>query len=293
MTQKEKAEAYDTALERAKDMLNDGIISNNAIAYLQGIFPELKESEDERIRKDIISHLKYLGKYCQESMPNVNEWIAWLEKQGKQTLPQTNEHAWLYLVSDVLTWKDEIGQYLEKDGIGQYLDDPRVQERAKRLCGEYAQKLYNPSVLSNQESADKVKPKFKVGDWVVTSYGKVNRVISVDKDGDGFTLDDDTYFSGSWKDNYHLWTIEDAKDGDVLAASGCIVIFKEIDGLNIKCHCTYFLGFNPKFYVDTLQNKTAFCPATKQQREILKRAITNAGYKWKNNQLEKMTTLNK
>ena len=44
-----------------------------------------------------------------------------------------NERAWLYLVSDVLTWKD---------GIGQYLDDPRVQELAKRLCNDYAQKLY-------------------------------------------------------------------------------------------------------------------------------------------------------
>ena len=43
-----------------------------------------------------------------------------------------NERAWLYLVSDVLTWKD---------GIGQYLDDPRVQELAKRLCSKYAQKL--------------------------------------------------------------------------------------------------------------------------------------------------------
>ena len=59
----------------------------------------------------------------------------WLRKEGKQNLPSINERAWLYLVSDVLTWKD---------GIGQYLDDPRVQELAKRLCNKYAQKLYNP-----------------------------------------------------------------------------------------------------------------------------------------------------
>ena len=62
-----------------------------------------------------------------------------------------NEHAWLYLVSDVLTWKD---------GIGQYLDDPRVQELAKKLCSEYAQKLYNPSVLSNPSNTGKNKQKF-------------------------------------------------------------------------------------------------------------------------------------
>ena len=58
----------------------------------------------------------------------------WLEKQGEQILSQTNERAWLYLVSDVLTWKD---------GIGQYLDDTRVQELAKKLCSKYAQKLYS------------------------------------------------------------------------------------------------------------------------------------------------------
>lgn len=51
-----------------------------------------------------------------------------------------NECAWLHLVSDVLTWKE---------GIGQYLYDPEVQELAKRLCSEYSQKLYYPSNSSN------------------------------------------------------------------------------------------------------------------------------------------------
>ena len=81
----------------------------------------------------------------------------WLEKQDDSL--RVNDRAWLYLVSDVLTWKN---------GIGQYLDNPRVQALAKKLCSEYAQKLYNPSVLSNssntgkneQKSADEVEPKF-------------------------------------------------------------------------------------------------------------------------------------
>ena len=60
--------------------------------------------------------------------------IAWLEKNGEQPSSQSNERAWLHLVSDVLTWKD---------GIGQYLDDPRVQELAKQLSIEYTQKLCN------------------------------------------------------------------------------------------------------------------------------------------------------
>ena len=71
--------------------------------------------------------------------------------EGEQISSQTNERTWLYLVSDVLTWKD---------GIGQYLDNPRVQEIAKRLCDKYAKKLYNPSVLSNSSNTGKNEQKF-------------------------------------------------------------------------------------------------------------------------------------
>lgn len=71
--------------------------------------------------------------------------------EGEQISSQTNEHMWLHLVSDVLTWIN---------GIGQYLDNPRVQEIAKRLCDKYAQKLYNPSVLSNSSNTGKNEQKF-------------------------------------------------------------------------------------------------------------------------------------
>ena len=102
----------------------------NGIA--EEIFPELKEDDAERIKKNCI-HFLELQKQHHAATFEIEECIAWLEKQGEQASSQTNERAWLYLVSDVLTWKD---------GIGQYLDDPRVQELAKKLCSEYAQKLY-------------------------------------------------------------------------------------------------------------------------------------------------------
>lgn len=77
------------------------------------------------------------------------------------------------------------------------------------------------------------------------------------------------------------FTIQDARDGNVLASPECYVVFKEIDGLNIKCHCTYhYLGLNPTFYIDTLQNKDAFLPATKEQRDVLMKAMNDAGYEW-------------
>ena len=131
MTEKEKAEAYDKALERARAINNGKDVDvESGTTICEYIFPELKESEDDKIKKEIISILR--NTYWTSNRNRFNELVAWLEKQGNQSSPQTNERAWLYLVSDVLTWKD---------GIGQYLDDPRVQELAKRLCSKYAQKL--------------------------------------------------------------------------------------------------------------------------------------------------------
>lgn len=72
---------YKEALERAKaeqeTFLKRGNIS--AKTAIERIFPELRESEDERIRKEIIQflqlpHPQFVGKR------NYEEWIAWLEK---------------------------------------------------------------------------------------------------------------------------------------------------------------------------------------------------------------------
>ena len=46
ITEKEKAKAYDEAIERAKKLYSNGIAEE--------IFPELKESKDEKIRKELI-----------------------------------------------------------------------------------------------------------------------------------------------------------------------------------------------------------------------------------------------
>ena len=82
MTQEEKAKAYDEALERAKKVhkYSSDIAE---IKRMEEIFPELLESEDERIKKELISflqlpHPQFVGKRKQE------KWIAWLEKQGKK-----------------------------------------------------------------------------------------------------------------------------------------------------------------------------------------------------------------
>jgi len=66
---------YKEALERAKGMWEQGMMPER----IEYIFPELKESEDERIMKELIS---FLEGFCANK--NKDRWIAWLEKQGQE-----------------------------------------------------------------------------------------------------------------------------------------------------------------------------------------------------------------
>lgn len=67
---------YKEALERAREELGSGCFDKGTVEY---IFPELKESEDEKIRKSIIellNEVRFTFKYY-----DINKMLAWLEKQ--------------------------------------------------------------------------------------------------------------------------------------------------------------------------------------------------------------------
>ena len=80
--------AYNEALERARE-LYDNLINEGTLATSKGIesiFPELKESEDERIRKELLEHCinRRDGKQICVDASDYRRWAAWLEKQGEQ-----------------------------------------------------------------------------------------------------------------------------------------------------------------------------------------------------------------
>jgi len=136
---------------------------------------------------------------------------------------------------------------------------------------------------SEQKPADKVEPKFKVGDCILID--NPCQIESIDNNGNYIVrycdAEETHLLSKNFCDShFHLWTIQDAKDGDVLAGHESIVIFKEIDGFNIKCYCTYhFMNFTA-FYLDTLQNKDSYLPATQEQQKHLFNKMKEAGYEW-------------
>lgn len=77
---------YKEAIERAKEQAIDGYLDAVAVS---DIFPELTESEDERMKKAIIAtiHL-YYGEPLEDE---AKEMIAWFEKQREQKPAEWSE----------------------------------------------------------------------------------------------------------------------------------------------------------------------------------------------------------
>jgi hypothetical protein len=86
----EKAKRYDEAIERAKSKIKndkDHVLYESDVI---DIFPELYESEDERIKNEIID---YISTADDKELIPYESWIAWLEKQGEQ-IDIANKEYW-------------------------------------------------------------------------------------------------------------------------------------------------------------------------------------------------------
>ena len=134
-----------------------------------------------------------------------------------------------------------------------------------------------------------VEPRFNVGDWVV--FIKSKSVYRVEKkENYEYTL---RYILGgsmclpfSNEELIREWTIEDAKDGDVLACNEEILLFKSYSSLQgrISLYCWYngnTNNFHSKEVIDILlTTRNKVCPATKEQRDAMMKAMNDACYKW-------------
>lgn len=118
------------------------------------------------------------------------------------------------------------------------------------------------------------KPKFKVGDWIVNDYcfGKVIEITN-----DAYLLDTGQGIPFSCEHNVHLWTIKDAKDGDVLVDKYNNIGIYQGDKNAVTWDSYCYCGVNKGFY-DKGSHEFPCYPATKEQRDTLMKAMDDAGY---------------
>lgn len=87
---------YKDAFEKSKEFYTicKKCGANSTVEFLEDAFPDLKKTEDEKIRKAILSGLKYLEtELGWDTVGDVDilDAYAWLEKQGKKEEPQVYE----------------------------------------------------------------------------------------------------------------------------------------------------------------------------------------------------------
>ena len=287
----EKAKAYDEALKAAIAAHKDE--DRHLKATLERIFPELKDSKDERIRNQIINFIEEYGNpiHCEWQ----KDWIAWLEKQGEhveinptefdtrlqaligkfETLPKEelvgSLSFWLNVVQNDGTYKADEKQ--DKQNPCETCSSPRLN------CQNFPCEK-----KKNFDFSNKVEPKFKVGDFIVNDYGMVMRITGIKNDKYEFIFEDklQSWPIVSTDRNCHLWTVQDAKDGDVLAFDNeTMVIFKDLYNATTFHSCCHIedgvFTASEKDVPDWWEGK-GFQPATKEQRDTLMKAMTDAGY---------------
>ena len=139
--------------------------------------------------------------------------------------------------------------------------------------GKIHDMTYNP--------ADKAEQKFKVGDWITDGDRNLFQIAKIDNEW-YYADDEDRVCFDVAHDYYHLWTIQDAKDGDVLDANGAPFIYKKHNKDYVYFYCGVNLGgyFIEADRIDTWDNNNKVYPATKEQRELLFQKMAENGYAW-------------
>ena len=273
LTTEQKAKRYDEALTKARNIVNSinvGLIGKDSF---EAVFPELKESKDERIRKSLLDYLYTLPNHFSHNGGLVTDWIAWLEKQGEK-FDDINAKRMFIKALERVEEQNNKGYKLTDCDKNSWWEDFKT----------YA------SCTVEQNPADKAESKFHEGDWVVYN----NDICQIVKREEGcnklvtvFGIEKELVNERNLS-TARLWTIQDAKDGDVLTVDDVIFIYERTLAKHIVSYCKLINGIFESI-IDArtcCEGNTYVHPATKEQRDTLFARMKEAGYEWDANKKE-------
>ena len=137
-----------------------------------------------------------------------------------------------------------------------------------------------------------VEPKFKKGDWIACDADSFTLSIKSLKDGNYYFHQGASLPIKDIDEHYHLWTITDAKNGDVLVMDKTpinhesIFIFQKINEASVIHYCYYFNDNGEEVFGKRISNNIightnqSFHPATREQRNLLFQKMKEAWYQW-------------
>lgn len=257
-----------------------------------------KETETERIKRALISLLKSDPDRDTTAIYGISldTMISWVECQG---VNEKNSFVFKSLprILEMITTPDDraifyctrLAESLENEG---YLVDSKIiKESIKMMKGEEEIPMATMDEEEHQ-SGGPVQTKFKNGDWI--SDGQHTRHILSHNDHYYMFEDGTSYHIIDVDKKYHLWTIKDARNGDVLVSIGPfgseqmtqVFIFREIKDREyvkgaVEYHCRLVGGefeMNKGGYMGTSDGN--FIPADTTIRRGLFKKMEASGYRW-------------
>jgi len=307
---------YKEALERAKRINDgDGIECPPGWTTCEVIFPELKAIEDANIRGAIIDYLKdnnltewaaWLEKqsepkdrYTFNSIPRLLEMIkptgrakAYCQKLIDSLL-QEGYATDAKIVSDCL--KQMNGEQVAMATMDEKkpVEWNREDEQSLNAClgyipDEFLRRwLMDVIHVKYDKPADKDEPKyvpkFHEGDWVIGGLTKNEPRQIAEVTEEGYKTTYGGWIGSSFEKDMRLWTIQDAKDGDVICSGQIILLFKKWEDSDWNFVIAYAgIDVSGKLQITNghwlIANDSH--PATKEQRDILFQKMDEAGYEW-------------
>ena len=314
-------EKYENALERASKLRVQNPFDTVG-QMVEHIFPELKESEDEKIRKSIIKILTKIvvdTNYKELGIDfSLKDMVAWLEKQSKK-----KEYTFKSIprLLNMIVPSEKAKSYCQK------LIDTLTKEgydTDAKIVADYLKQMNGEGVAMATMDEDEKRGENKPAENVEIKFCEGDKVVS-NQDGKVYTVGTEYYITGDniclhdtdgnhlWTNrddlnrNYHLWTIADAMDGDVLVCNInkaeiggdieklpnmtlTICIYQNVvkDSEYIHSYCSLYDENSLVLQNTMYYNKFVYNiqPATKEQCDLLFQKMKEAGYEWDDNKKE-------
>lgn len=268
----EKAKAYDEAIKKSKRTIKIGVKDTRDKRVVLSFFPELKESGDERMIRELIAHFRNNSVSETWSGLNVKKVIAWLEKQGEQMSDPR------YSILDKLIEADDIYQMSVNDAMVEEAKNKAIEVLSKleiskllelkKQCKKGANENEREIPNSEQKPTEKVEPKFKAGDIIRhKKQGFTCKITAVDTE---YRLSGGTHLPFDFQDAWELveqkpaWSEEDEKMMQYVIGS----IDTNISDSNFK---------NIRIWFEALKERYTWKPS-KEQIIALRWVLNNIPY---------------
>lgn len=255
------------------------------------LFPELEES-DYVIKQRLKHLLDYFRGRGGVDHSVCDRILKWLDKQDEQE--STNKIEPKFKVGDTMRTLEEAKDgYTSGMPVVVSIDEEYYHCNNESIAIKDQDDYEYPPINRKEE---KIKPKFKTGDWIVNKNGHAFLIETAGDDKYLFAECGYTHEKLRWEfiknadEHYALWSLEGAEDGEILVHNKYNTI-DDFDYIFIynKTSLLQAYGYYSKKKGRAFVEDRSHCcpwnmqevkPATKEQRDILRTKLEEIHFKW-------------